>query len=194
MIIIDQTVVSDEVADQHFVCDLAKCKGACCEEGDLGAPLSPEECSLLEQEIEAIKPFLTPAGLAELDKQGLYILDEDGDFSTPTLNGRECAYAIREKNGHLKCGIEMAWKAGKTQWRKPISCHLYPIRVTKYPHYEAVNYHKWHICRPACHNGKALQVPLYKFLKDPLITRFGEEWYNALVQAIEAQHHEQPTP
>ena len=185
MIVIENTIVSDDIADQYFVCDLAKCKGACCEEGDLGAPLTPEEIAIIKDEYENFAPFLTERGKAEVNRQGHYILDDEGDFSTPTINGKECAYAIKEKNGTLKCGIELAWKAGKTTFRKPISCHLYPIRLDEHAHYTAVNYHKWHICSPACHNGQSLQVPLYQFLKEPLITRFGQEWYASLVAAIE---------
>ena len=130
MILIDDTVISSDVADEFFVCDLAKCKGACCVEGDLGAPLEEEELEILERIQDEIKPFLSEVGLAELAKTGAWVKDDDGDFSTPVIKGRECAYAIYDDKGYLKCGIEQAYFAGKTDFRKPISCHLYPIRLT----------------------------------------------------------------
>jgi len=185
MISIKGTLVSDEIADSHFVCDLIKCKGACCVEGDLGAPLEDDELELLEKAYPKVKPFLTKEGIKAIEKQGEYILDSDGDYSTPTVGGKECAYAIYDEKGILKCGIEQAWQAGKTTFRKPISCHLYPIRIKKYKKYDAVNYSKWHICSPACQLGDELKVPLYKFLKEALIRKYGKPWYKDLVNAIE---------
>jgi len=129
MILINDTVISEDVADEFFVCDLAKCKGACCVEGDMGAPLEEEELAILDRIQEDIKPFLSADGLAEIAKQGNYIKEDDGDFSTPIIAGRECVYALYDNKGHLKCGIEQAYFAGKTDFRKPISCHLYPIRI-----------------------------------------------------------------
>ena len=185
MIIVRHVVLSDDIADEQFVCDLIKCKGACCVEGDLGAPLEEPEKAQLEQALPHVKPYLSEAGLREIDKQGPYLLDEDGDFSTPTINGKECAYAIYDDRGILKCGIEQAYLDGKTDFQKPISCHLYPIRITKYDEFEAVNYHRWHICDDACHNGQALGVPVYKFLKSALVRRYGQEWYNELEAEIQ---------
>ena len=156
-------------------------------EGDLGAPLEEDELAVMRDIQEKVKPYLTKKGKAELEKQGPYIHDEDGDYSTPTINGRECAYAVYE-NGILKCGIEKAWRDGVINFRKPISCHLYPIRITKYNEYDALNYDRWHICNPACNLGKSLETPLYVFLKDALIRKYGEVWYEKLVAAInEAQ-------
>ena len=190
MILIDDTVISEDVADEFFVCDLAKCKGACCVEGDLGAPLEEEELLILENIQEEIKPFLSEIGLQEIKKSGAWVKDEDGDFSTPIIKGRECAYAIYDEKGYLKCGIEQAYFAGKTQFRKPISCHLYPIRIAKLAEYQSVNYERWSICSDACSHGKELGVPVYKFLKDPLIRKFGTQWYTELEREIQERKEE----
>ncbi|WP_028979485.1 DUF3109 family protein [Sporocytophaga myxococcoides] len=184
MIVQGNTVISDDIADKFFVCDLIKCKGACCVEGDAGAPLEEEEGAILEQIYDKVKPYLSAEGIKAIEEQGLTVLDSDGDLTTPTIKNRECAYAIYEK-GILKCGIEKAYLMGKVNYKKPISCHLYPIRISKYDHYDALNYDRWNICSPACSNGESLQVPIYKFLKDPLIRKYGEDWYNALVKTIE---------
>lgn len=194
MITIGKTVISDDVADKFFVCDLQKCKGACCVEGDLGAPLEKEELPVLEKIYKKVKPYLSGEGIAAIEEQGTYILDEDGDYSTPTIGGRECAYAIYDKKGILKCGIEMAWKDGKISWQKPISCHLYPIRITKYEQFDAINYERWHICNPACRHGKELGVPVYKFLQGPLVRKYGEDWYKELVMKIESKDAEEEKP
>lgn len=185
MYVVEDIFISDDIAEVKFLCDLEKCKGACCVEGELGAPLAEDELKILDSELENIKPYLSEEGKKEIEQQGAYVLDPDGDYSTPTIGGRECAYAIYEQNGLLSCGIEKAWKDGKTHFRKPISCHLYPIREVKYPKMLALNYHKWGICSPACELGKKMELPLYKFLKEPLIRRFGEEWYHQLQSAIE---------
>ncbi len=185
MIRVHNILVSDEIAEQEFVCNLQKCKGACCVEGDLGAPLEKDELPVLEALYAHVKPFLSPEGIKAIEEQGLYILDEDGDYSTPTIGGRECAYAVYDDKGILQCGIEQAYNAGKISWRKPISCHLYPIRIMKRRNLEALNYHRWDICSPACQLGRELKVPVYRFLKDALIRKYGEEWYNELVRQIE---------
>lgn len=187
MIVIENTVISDDIADHFFVCDLAKCKGACCVEGDLGAPLANEELAVLEEVYPKVKPYLTKKGIEAIEQNGLYEQDLDGDFVTTTINGRECAYAIYDKKGILKCGIEQAFLDEKITFRKPISCYLYPIRVTKYDHFDALNYDRWHICNPACHHGRELGVPIYKFLKAPLITKYGNAWYEELVDKIESK-------
>lgn len=188
MIKVGEVLVSDDIKEVEFVCHLEKCKGACCVEGELGAPLEEVELQTMKDIQEAVKPYLTEAGIQAIAEQGPYILDEDGDFSTPTISGKECAYAIYDNSGILKCGIEQAYLDGKVSFRKPISCHLYPIRITKNKKgFEAVNYHKWSICSAACAYGKSLQVPLYKFLKDPLIRKYGQDWYQQLVESIEKQ-------
>ena len=187
MIKVGDVLVSDDIKSVEFVCHLEKCKGACCVEGDLGAPLEDNELEMMKSIQKAVKPYLTAEGREAIKRQGPYILDEDGDYSTPTIKGRECAYAIYDKQGVLKCGIEQAYLDGKIAYRKPISCHLYPIRITKTKDFEAVNYHKWSICSAACSYGKSLQVPLYKFLKDPLVRKYGDQWYTDLVTALESQ-------
>jgi hypothetical protein len=187
MIVIDKTYISDDVKDEFFVCNLEKCKGACCVEGDLGAPLEADELRELEENIDKILPYLSEKGKEEIKKQGLFVKDWEGDLSTPTIEGRECAYAIYDNKGILKCGIEESYIDGKSTFKKPISCHLYPIRITKYEHYEALNYDRWHICNPACSNGKDLNVKVYQFLKEPLIRKYGEAWYEELVNQIESE-------
>lgn len=187
MILVENAVISDDIKEQLFVCDLTRCKGACCVEGDLGAPLEEDELAKIDEVLEEVKPFMSKAGIEAIEKNGAYLLEEDNEYSTTTARGKECAFAIYDEKGILKCAIEQAWLQGKTKWRKPISCHLYPIRVTKYDHYDALNYHRWHICSPACHHGKALGVPLYKFLKEALIRKYGEDWYRQLVEQIEGK-------
>lgn len=185
MIVLDDKVVSTDIEREYFVCDLVKCKGACCVEGDLGAPLEESELSEIEKAIALVKPYLSPKAIEVLEKEGGYLLDNEGDFSTSTINGRECAFAYRDDHDILKCSIEQAWKDGKTTFRKPVSCHLYPIRIAKLADYEALNYDRWKICSPACDHGVSLKVPLYRFLKEALIRKYGPDWYNRLVELIE---------
>jgi hypothetical protein len=180
MIKIGETLISDDVIEEFFVCDIEKCKGACCVEGDLGAPLEESELDELKRNFNGIAPFLTEEGRHEIEKQGLYVFDFEGDYSTPTINGKECAYAIFDEKGILKCGIELAYEKGKSDFNKPISCHLYPVRISKNITNIAVNYDQWHICNPACILGHELKVPVYRFLKDALIRKFGTEWYEQL--------------
>jgi len=184
MIEIGKTLISDDVIEEQFVCDLTKCKGACCVEGDLGAPLNEEELEDIDRVIDHVKSYLTPEAIEVLEKEGGYLLDEDGDLSTTTINGKECAFAFYDENSILKCSIEQAHKDGKTDFKKPISCHLYPIRVVKLPEFEALNYDRWSICAPACDLGSELKVPVYKFLKEPLIRKYGEKWYEELENEV----------
>jgi hypothetical protein len=193
MIKIGEVLVSDDIKEKEFVCNLEKCKGACCVEGDYGAPLEEDELEILKEIYPKVKPYLTKEGIKAIEEQGTHVLDEDGDLSTPTIGGKECAYALYDAKGILKCGIEQAYYDGKIGWKKPISCHLYPIRITKKKNFEAVNYHKWDICSPACTFGKELGVPIYKFLKEPLIRKYGQDWYEGLVNAIETSTPEKPT-
>jgi hypothetical protein len=180
MIKIGDTLISDDLLEEFFVCDMEKCKGACCVEGDLGAPLEKEELEILEKNYEGIAPFLRDKGRAEIQRQGLYVFDFEGDYSTPTIKGRECAYALYDEKGILKCGIEIAYENGRSDFSKPISCHLYPVRISKNVTNIAVNYDKWHICNPACNLGFELKIRVYQFLKEALIRKFGIEWYNRL--------------
>lgn len=185
MILIEDTCISDDVADKFFVCDIEKCKGACCVEGDLGAPLEEVELPILDEIFEKIKPYLSPEGIKAIEEQGKYIKDWEGDYSTTTIDEKECAYAVYDKKGILQCGIEQAYNDGVIDFKKPISCHLYPIRITKYESYHAINYDRWSICSDACALGDKLGVEVYKFLKEPLIRAYGEAWYEQLVKEIE---------
>jgi hypothetical protein len=186
VIAIDNTLISTEIFEKKFVCDLAACKGACCVEGESGAPLEDEELEKLYEVIDEVLPYLRPESREILENGELFEIDSDGDHVTPIFNGKdECVYATFDADGTAKCGIEKAFLDGKTTWRKPISCHMYPIRVTKLKDYDAVNYHHWPICKPACECGSKLDVRVYKFLKEPLIRKYGEEWYAVLEEAFE---------
>ncbi|MCH7410372.1 DUF3109 family protein [Belliella sp. DSM 111904] len=186
MILVGNAVISDDIKDQFFVCDLEKCKGACCVEGDAGAPLEDEETQIIEEIYPIVKEYITQEGRDAIDRQGTWVIDKDGDKGTPTIgDNRECAYALYDEKGVLKCGIEQAYLDGKIAYKKPISCHLYPIRVKKYDGFEALNYDRWDICSAACVLGTQLGVPVYKFLKDALIRKFGADWYDELVAEIE---------
>lgn len=193
MIKIGETLISDDILEKFFVCDLEKCKGACCVEGDLGAPLEEEELEQLEKNYAGISPYLSERGRREIERQGLYILDFEGDYSTPTTGGKECAYSIYDDRGILQCGIEKAFENGHSDFKKPVSCHLYPIRISKNKTNIAVNYDKWEICNPACKLGVALNVPVFKFLKKALIRKFGPDWYRKLeAYALERNTEKNP--
>ncbi|WP_353717740.1 DUF3109 family protein [Dyadobacter sp. 676] len=185
MILIENTCISDDIEDQEFVCNLDKCKGACCVEGDSGAPLDEAELAILDEIYPEVEPYLTESGKKVIAAEGTWTKDWDGDYVTPIINGRECAYAIYDQKGILKCAIEEAYNDGKISYKKPISCHLYPIRVTKYEQYHALNYDRWEICSPACSLGQQLKVPVYKFLKEPLVRAYGEDWYRQLSDEID---------
>lgn len=184
MIQIDDKLISEDLFSEEFVCNLSKCKGACCVAGDVGAPLDKEETKILDDIFEKVKPYLRPEGISALEEQGTWTTDPlDGDYVTPMVEDAECAYVIFDENGITKCGIEKAWEEGAVEWQKPISCHLYPIRTKQYATFEALNYDRWPICSDACTLGKQLQVPVYKFLKTPIIRKYGEEFYNILNDA-----------
>ncbi|RNC92139.1 MAG: DUF3109 family protein [Allomuricauda sp.] len=179
---IEKTLVSEEILENDFVCNLNACKGACCVEGDSGAPLENEEAEILDAIIEQVKPYLRTEGVQAIQHQGTHVRGADGELETPLVNGNECAYTIFSEKGTAKCGIEEAYAQGAILWRKPISCHLYPVRTKKYSEFTAVNYHKWPICDSACSLGKELQVPIYVFVKEALIRKFGQQWYAELEQ------------
>ncbi|MBX2920638.1 MAG: DUF3109 family protein [Chitinophagaceae bacterium] len=186
MIEIDNILVSDDVVKAQFVCDLIKCKGGCCEDGDAGAPLTREETDILNEIYETVKPYLTPEGIAEIEKKGRYFFDKEFGWVTPTINGKICAYGHYDNKGIIKCGIEQAYLDGKIQWKKPISCHLYPIKTKKTKTYELVNYEpRETLCKPACMLGKKLKVPVYVFLKEALTRKYGDEFYTLLEQIAE---------
>ncbi len=183
---IGKTLVSEELLKEEFVCNLAKCKGICCVEGDAGAPLDFEELDILDDIYEDVKPFLRKEGIDVIEQEGKYTIDEDGEWTTPLVNHQECAYLVFEENGYSKCGIEKAYEAGVIDYKKPISCHLYPVRVKEYSNFSAVNYHVWDICSDACTLGKELQVNVAQFTKDALVRKFGQAWYDELMEIQEA--------
>lgn len=175
-----KTVVSEEILENHFVCDLNACKGACCVDGSAGAPLEEAEIRILDEIFEDVKPYLRPEGLEAINSQGTHVKGNDGDWETPLIDDKECAYVVFGENGTAECGIEKAHNDKTISWKKPISCHLYPVRIREYTKLTAVNYHKWQICDPACKLGVQLEVPIYKFVKEALIRKFGRDWYNDL--------------
>lgn len=179
MIIHGNTIISEDLFDKHFICDLNSCKGACCIEGDYGAPLTSDEVEFLEQELNTIKPFLSNEGLQVIEEKGVVERDKDGDLVTTCRTSGECSFAIYDQ-GVLACGIEKAFKAGATSFQKPVSCHLYPIRIHQVGDYEALNYHRWSICECARVLGKKEKMPVFRFLKQALIRRYGTEWYDEL--------------
>ena len=185
MIIIDKVIISDDVVEKQFVCDLAKCKGGCCEEGDAGAPLDKAELDIVNEVFEKIKPYLSQASLKEIESKGRYVYNREFGWVTPTLgNDSEiCVYGIRGKDGIIKCAFEQAFYDGKIHWKKPVSCHLYPIIAEKGKHgdYDKMNYEpREKLCNPACALGKKLKVPTYAFLKEAIIRKYGEAFYNEL--------------
>lgn len=185
MIIHQDTLLSEDLFEKKFICDLNACKGACCIEGDGGAPLNADELPIIEAELNHIKPFLSTPSNAWLETNGAFVKDNDGDWVTQCLPDGKCVFAV-ENNGILGCGIEKAWKAGSTTFQKPVSCHLYPIRITRVGQYDALNYHSWSICKPACQLGEKHQMPVYKFLKDSLVRKYGQDWYAELEEIAEA--------
>lgn len=179
-----KTIVSEEILEKEFVCNLSACKGACCVDGDAGAPLDQNEVAILKEIYPIVKPFLRPEGVAAIEEQGTSIVGTDGDLETPLIDGADCAYVIFDGETAL-CGIEQAYNQGLVDWKKPVSCHLYPIRVKDFSDFAAVNYHRWHICDDACSLGKELEVPVYKFVKEALVRKFGPEWYAELEKVAE---------
>jgi uncharacterized protein DUF3109 len=186
MIAIDNVLLSDEIVEEQFVCDLNACKGGCCVDGDCGAPLTKDETKIIKQIYPKIKSYLAPEYIAEIEKQGTHTTDSQYGYVTPTVNGGICVYGITDELGIVKCGIEKAWKEGKTEFRKPISCHLFPIRITESDGYELANYEpRETLCKPACKLGRQLKVPVYVFLKDAIVRKYGDEFYGALEAVAE---------
>jgi hypothetical protein len=179
MIIVQHTIVSEDVADVRFVCDCEVCMGACCVHGDAGAPLSDDEIREISDNIKAITPFMRQEGIDVIDSVGVFALDAEGVKGTPLVNGKECAFVVFDGEVAL-CAIEEAWEQKKIGLQKPLSCHLYPVRTINYTEFEAVNYHKWDICKKALEKGRKENVYLYEFLKAPLIRKYGKDWYGEL--------------
>ena len=180
MVQIDDVIVSFDIFKEKFYCDINACKGECCIEGDAGAPLESKEVELLEKVLPAIWDDLSDEAKDIINKQGVCYKDVDGDLITSIVNGKDCVFTCYDDKGYCLCAIEKAYRNGKTNFYKPISCHLYPIRVGKYGPYKALNYHRWNVCKAAVLLGEKKNTPIYKFLKEPLIRSFGEEWYTEL--------------
>jgi len=195
LIAIENILVSDEVVESQFVCDLSKCKGGCCEDGDAGAPLTKKELTELNNAYDAAKPYMTKEGIAVTEKQGRYEYDREFGWVTPTIQGKMCAYGYRDKKGVIMCAFEQAYNDGKTSWKKPVSCHLYPIKIKKSKEYEMLNYEpRESLCSPACALGEKLKVPTYVFLKDALVRKYGEDFYHLLEKAAEQYFKTRKTP
>lgn len=177
---IQDTLVSLDLAEEFFCCDLSKCLGACCIEGDAGAPVTPAEVEKIKESLPAIESDMLPRALEEVRRNGVAYTDEEGDLVTTLLDGRNCAFTCYGPGGVCLCALEKARREGRTSWLKPASCALYPLRLTEYPSFTAVNYHRWNICRDAVANGRRLGIRLYQFLEQPLTERFGAEWYAEL--------------
>jgi len=183
MISIGKTIISEEVIKKQFSCDLNACKGECCVQGDSGAPLEEDEIGLIEDLLDEIEPYMTEAGREVVRLKGVFDYDEDGDFVTTLVNNRECAFVYFENDIAL-CAIEKAYRDGKIDFIKPVSCHLYPIRISKYSGFDAINYHKWEICDLALLKGKKEKVALYEYVKEPLIRKYGKQWYDTLLEEV----------
>lgn len=188
-------MISDEIVEEQFVCDLNKCKGGCCEDGDAGAPLRNPERKQLNEIYDLVKPYLTSKGIEEIERQGKYVYDTEFGWVTPTIEGKMCVYGTRDAGGIIHCGIEKAYNDGKISWKKPISCHLFPIITKKSKGRELMNYvPREELCSPACVLGRQLKVPVYVFLKEPLIRQYGEEFYQALDHIAQEYYSKKKNP
>ena len=180
MIEVEDKIISKDLFEKKFVCDLQQCKGACCVEGDSGAPLSKKEVDDIESNHSIIKEEMSPIGKKAIESKNFYYVDEDKEEVTSLVNGKECVFVFYDQNNIAKCSIESAYRKNKINFNKPVSCHLYPIRVKNYDSFEAINIHNWHICKPACNCGTNLNIPVFKFLKEPIIRVWGKEFYSQL--------------
>lgn len=185
MIQIDDTIVSFDIFDVLFLCDLSKCHGMCCVEGDAGAPLEPEEVEELQKAYPIVKDMLPEASRQVIESQGVSYVDSQGDLVTQIVNGRDCVFAYTDTDSSVKCALDTAYRAKRIPFRKPVSCYLYPVRIDKFPSFTAVNVHKWSICKSAFECGASAGLPVYRFLKEPLIFKFGRSWYDKLCIAAE---------
>ena len=191
MVQVDDVILSTDCFTECFCCDLAACRGACCIEGEAGAPVTPEEVMHLEDILDAVRPDLSPEAMAVIDRQGVAYTDADGDLVTSIVDGKDCVFTCRDAAGCCLCATERAWRDGRTAWSKPISCALYPIRELHLTGgLTGLNYHRWDICAPAVRKGRELGLPLYRFLREPLTRRFGAAWYARLEETAEALRQE----
>lgn len=180
MIKIQDTLVSLDLIERYFCCDLDACLGQCCIDGDAGAPVTLEEMEAIDGCLEAVKPDITPAAAAVIDEQGIAYYDQEGDLVTSIVDGRDCVFCTYAPGGKCLCALEKAYREGRTRWKKPISCSLYPVRLKEYDGFTAVNLHRWKICKPAETLGRKLGIRAYQFLEGPLTQRFGKDWYDEL--------------
>lgn len=185
MIQVGDVIVSMDCISERFCCDLDDCKGECCIEGDAGAPLELEEVAAIEEALPAVWPMLSATAQAVIDRQGVAYTDDEGDLVTSIVNGKDCVFTCYDDKGYCYCALEKAYREGKSRFFKPISCHLYPIRVKKLRGGVALNYHRWEVCRMAVLKGRQLDMPVYKFLKEPLVRRFGAAWYAELDEVVQ---------
>lgn len=192
MLQIQDTLVSLDLIERFFCCDLDSCLGACCVEGDAGAPVKPEEVAFLEESLPAVEESITPAAKEVIGSQGVVYIDEEGDLVTSIVNGRDCVFCTYAPGGKTLCALEKAYREGKTRWCKPASCHLYPVRLKQYDGFTAVNFHRWKICKSAETLGRRLGIRAYRFLKEPLTARFGKEWYDELCFTAEEYLRQHP--
>ena len=195
MYIIGNILVSDDVADEQFACNLTACKGACCWEGDFGAPLEKSELAILDEIYPEVEPYLTSEGRGAINEQGTYVVNHEQDtYDTPLVNNRACAYMTLDASGLALCGIEQAYRDGKIGWKKPISCHLYPIRVKSKPeaNFEALNYDVWDICSAACTKGEKEKIRVFEFARPALVRKYGQAWYDELAAAVAREEEEKP--
>jgi len=179
MLSIDNTLISEDITSKKFLCDLNACKGACCVAGDSGAPLEKKEIAVLKKAYSNVKPYMTKEGIESVEKYGVSVIDSDGDDTTTLVDNKQCAFVCFE-NEIAKCSIEKAWKEKKTDFQKPISCHLYPIRITSKKKYDIITYERWKVCKPACACGDKMDLPIYKFVKPALIRKYGDAWFKKL--------------
>ena len=180
MVEIDDKIISDELFEKKFVCDLQKCKGGCCVEGDSGAPLKSKEVKEIAKNLSIIKSEMSTKGLSAIKNNDFHYVDSDGEKVTKLVDGKECVFVVFDENNIAKCSIESAYRKNKINFNKPISCHLYPVRVKKYDSFTSINVDSWHICKPACECGTELNVPVFKFLKDAIIRSWGLDFFNHL--------------
>ena len=185
MIQIDDVLVSVDCLSEKFCCDLEACKGICCVEGDAGAPVDLDEVAGIEEALPEVWPMLSASAQAVIDRQGVAYTDEEGDLVTSIVNGKDCVFTSYDEAGHCYCALEKAFREGRTRFFKPLSCHLYPIRLKKIGDGVALNYHRWEVCKMAVEKGRRLNLPVYRFLREPLVRRFGEAWYAELEQAAD---------
>jgi len=184
MIIIENTLISDDIYLEMFVCDVPVCKGGCCIEGEAGAPLEEKETIILQEIFPVVRPFMIDEGIETVDDVGFWTTDRQGEYVTPLVGGNQCAYVFYDGHGIAMCAIEKAHEQGLTDFQKPVSCHLYPVRITSYPSYDALNYHRWPICNCARKKGKQAGVSIYRFVKDALIRKYGQDWYSQLDEYV----------